>query len=100
MSAITALAEKSKQIREFAWSRLLLVLGSVLFFLSFWTPPDWGNKMLDFGAGASAFICTPIWALTAMSNGLNEKDWQGCLCGFVLAAGWLANFTIVFRLSV
>ena len=61
-------------------------VGVVLFVLSF-IPP-----------GAQAFLNTPIYAGQGLIRGFSSADARLIAWGCMLMIGWLANFTVFFRL--
>src|SRR5690242_9713360 len=72
-----------KPITKSQWLRLL---GFVVFTLSF-IPP-----------GINAFCVTPELAITSLFKGFDDGRWQSVVFAIALGMGWLANFTIFFRL--
>src|SRR6185436_20811788 len=65
------------------WLRLLAI---VLFVASF-IPP-----------GINAFLATPQYSLAGFAEAFKWGEWHRGVCAGALMIGWLANFTVFFRL--
>jgi hypothetical protein len=61
-------------------------MGFIAFALSF-IPP-----------GINAFCVTPELTITSLFQGFEDGEWQRVVFSIALGVGWLANFTIFFRL--
>src|SRR4051812_35331239 len=72
--------------------------GVILFVISFFVPnadrTENGLVWSESCVGLSAFLITPVMLAKLLGAG---GDWRTFIAGAALAAGWLANFTVFFR---
>jgi hypothetical protein len=74
-------------------SQQFRMLAIVLYGISFVTP-DFGSGNLGF----NAFLATPVDSIGELVYAFQWSEWHRAVLAMALMIGWLANFTILFRL--